>query len=380
MIPVNRPLISQQDIEAVTTDLLDTFISGESPPVARMERALEEFTGRKHAVALSSGTSAIDLLVNQMMIGKGDLCILPTFTIISTVSQLLRAGARVKLIDADINTWSIDAQQAVDQINSDTKLVLPVHIYGLPVDMDPILETATFYDVPVIEDAAEALGVEYKGRKCGNLGHASVFSFYANKLITGGEGGAITTDNDLLASELRRFRSLSHDEERFVHSELGWNFRISGLSASLIASQLNQIDIYKARKMEIGRLYNSGLAGHPWITLAPEITEYARNLYWVFPVLLNSSSPYNARSLQNKLREFQIETRRFFCPMHLQPLAEKYSFDDFQISQFPIANNLWENGLYLPSGLGNTDDEILSVVEALWSLPGLTKPSQRKDA
>jgi len=380
MIPVNRPLISQQDIEAVTTDLHDTFISGESPPVARMERSLEEFTGRKHAVALSSGTSAIDLLVNQMMIGKGDLCILPTFTIISTVSQLLRAGARVKLIDADINTWSIDAQQTIDQINSDTKLVLPVHIYGLPVDMDPILEKAIFYDVPVIEDAAEALGVEYKGRKCGNLGYASVFSFYANKLITGGEGGAITTDDDLLASELRRFRSLSHDEERFVHSELGWNFRISGLSASLIASQLNQIDIYKARKIEIGRLYNSGLAGHPWITLAPEVTEYARNLYWVFPVLLNSSSPYDARSLQNKLRELQIETRRFFCPMHLQPLAKKYSFDDFQISQFPIANNLWENGLYLPSGLGNTDDEILSVVEALWSLPGLTKTNQRKDA
>jgi len=166
MIPVNRPLISQQDIDAVMKDLNDTFISGESPPVARMENALAEFIGTKHAIALSSGTSAIDLLIDQMGIGKGDLCLLPTFTIISTVSQLLRAGARVKLIDADINTWSVDAQQAADQITPETKMVLPVHIYGLPVDMDPILEKAAAYNVPVIEDAAEALAVEYKGKKC----------------------------------------------------------------------------------------------------------------------------------------------------------------------------------------------------------------------
>jgi perosamine synthetase len=172
MIPVNRPLISQQDIDAVTKDLTETYISGESPPVARMENALAEFIGTKHAIALSSGTSAIDLLVDQMGIGKGDLCVLPTFTIISTVSQILRAGARVKLIDADINTWSVDAQRAADEITSETKMVLPVHIYGLPVDMDPILEKARTYNVPVVEDAAEALGVEYKAKKCGSFGFA----------------------------------------------------------------------------------------------------------------------------------------------------------------------------------------------------------------
>ena len=368
MIPVNRPLISQQDIDAVMKDLNDTFISGESPPVARMENSLAEFIGTKHAIALSSGTSAIDLLVDQMGIGKGDLCLLPTFTIISTVSQLLRAGARVKLIDADINTWSVDAQQAADHISPETKMVLPVHIYGLPVDMDPILEKAAAYNVPVIEDAAEALAVEYKGKKCGSLGFASVFSFYANKLVTGGEGGAITTNDDQLAIKLRKYRSLAHEQERFVHSDLGWNYRISGLSASLIASQLTQIETLKSRKLEIGRLYNSGLADHPWISFAPENTEYAKNLYWVYPIMLNPSSPFDAKSLQVKLRELGVETRRFFCPMHLQPLVKKYDFEPFSESDFPVANNLWTNGLYLPSGLGNTNEEIYHVIEKLWSI------------
>lgn len=368
MIPVNRPLISQLDIEAVTKDLSDTFISGESPPIARMENALADFIGTKHAVALSSGTSAIDLLVEQMGIGKGDLCILPTFTIISTISQLLRIGARIKLVDADVFTWSVDAQQVAYQITSETKMILPVHIYGLPVDMDPILEKASIYNIPVIEDAAEALGVEYKGQKCGSIGHASVFSFYANKLVTGGEGGAITTNDDELALKLRKFRSLAHEKERFVHSELGWNYRISGLSASLIASQLSQIDLYKARKIEIGRLYNQGLAEHPWITFAPESTQYAKNLYWVYPILLNSSSPYNAKELQIRLRTLEVETRRFFCPIHLQPLVKKFGLESNIQGQFPVAEYLWENGLYLPSGVGNTDDEIYCVIEKMWDL------------
>jgi perosamine synthetase len=368
MIPVNRPLITDRDIEAVTKDLRETFISGESPPVARMEAALAEYTGMKHAVALSSGTSAIDLLVNQMRIKEGDICILPTFTIISTVAQLLRVGARVKLIDADVNTWSIDSVKAAEQITSETKLVMPVHIYGLPADMDPLLEQTEIHNVPIIEDAAEAIGVEYKGRRCGSIGYASVFSFYANKLITGGEGGAITTNDDLLAADLRKFRSLAHEDERFVHSELGWNYRISGLSASLIASQLTQIDFFIERKLGIGRMYNTGLADHPWITLPPEQTDYANNHYWVYPILLNSASPYDAKTLQLKLRELNIETRRFFCPMHLQPVGKKYKFDDYSADQFPISNNLWENGLYLPSGTGNTDEEINSVITSIWSL------------
>ena len=368
MIPVNRPLIPQSDIDAVTADLNATFISGESPPVSRMEEALAEAIGVNHAVALSSGTSAIDLLINQLKIGKGDLCILPTFTIISTVSQLLRIGAKVKLIDADPSTWSIDSRKAAESIDVNTKLVLPVHIYGLPVDMDPILEKSQQFGAKVIEDSAEALGVEYKGRKCGALAHASVFSFYANKIVTGGEGGAITTNDDQLAAELRKFRTLAHESERFVHSNLGWNYRISGLSASLIASQLSRLNLLKERKAEIGALYNNGLADHPWIKVAPEQTSYAKNLYWVFPILLERDSGYNAKSLQLKLKDLGIETRRFFCPMHLQPLSTRSKFADFLESDFPVANNLWENGLYLPSGLGNTNSEISTVIEKLWSL------------
>ena len=369
MIPVNRPLITQQDIDAVGTDLKSTFISGESPPVARLESRLAEFTGSKHAVAFSTGTSAIDLLINQLGIKKGDVCVLPTFTIISTAAQLLRAGANIKFIDADPLTWSIDAVRAAKAIDSKTKLVFPVHIYGLPTDMDPILDVANKYEIPVIEDAAEALGVEYKGRKCGNIGFASVFSFYANKIITGGEGGAITTNDDDLAHGLRKNRSLAHDAERFVHSQLGWNHRISGLSASLIASQLSQVEFFKSRKLEIASLYNKGLAGHPWISLAPENVSYASNLYWVFPILLNQNSPYSASRLKDILYESGIETRRFFCPMHLQPIVKRIlGAIESQSENFPVATSLWENGLYLPSGNGNTNEEIEKVIEKMWAL------------
>ena len=366
MIPVNRPVINASDVNAVVNALNDTFISGETPLTAELESLLCEIVRTDYAVAVSNGTVALDLLIEALDIKKGDHCIVPNFTIISTISNLLRKGAQIELIDADPVTWSLNSAAAVAAMRSSTRLILPVHIYGLPVDLDPILTEARKYETFVVEDSAEALGVNYKDKPCGSFGHASTFSFYANKIVTGGEGGAITTNNLDLTKKLKKMRNLNHSSERFVHENLGWNSRIHGLSAALIISQLKRLENLKFKKREIALKYLQGLEGHPWITFMPEEVSYSKNLYWVFPILLNSESTLDAPELQSKLLELGIETRRFFCPMNLQPVVKnaKVNFN----SSYSVSENLWNNGIYLPSGLGITADEIEYCVKAIWDL------------
>jgi perosamine synthetase len=366
MIPVNRPLISEEDRDAVISALDATYISGETPPVQLMEKLLAESTDTAESVAFSTGTAAIDILIESLEVEPGDNCVLPSFTIISTVSNLLRKGAKVELIDSDPITWSIDSEKAAHAIKGSTKLVMPVHIYGLPTDMNPILEAAEPRDCLVVEDSAEALGVSYNGKPCGSLGDAAVFSFYANKIVTGGEGGAITTNDRALADKLRSLRNLAHSEQRFVHNSLGWNARISGLGAALIASQIQRLPSLIERKIQIANIYLEGLQGHPYFDLMTPKVKYATNTYWVVPLLLKTGSPYSAVSLQSTLKKFGVDSRRFFCPIHLQPFAKK--FDLVFDSKMTVADNLWENGLYLPSGLGITQQEIEKVIEVLWEI------------
>lgn len=367
MIPVNRPLIDDSDLKAVTIALQETWISGETPPVRELEKSLSDLLGVSHTVAVSTGTTALDLAIDSLGIQKGDECIVPTFTIISTVSNLLRRGASVTFIDSDSETWCMDANQTVESITQKTKLIIPVHIYGLPVDMDPIMLSANKVGAFVLEDAAEALGMRYKDRTVGSLGHAAIFSFYANKVITGGEGGALSTSNSDFAERAKFLRNLCFQPDaRFVHNELGWNYRMSGLVASLINSQLKRINELVRLKIKIGTRYRVGLDGHPWIEFPLELNQNSQNNYWVFGMLLNEDCPFGAGTLQAILKERGVESRRFFFPLHMQPLSE---IRDLQIKgEFPVAERLWERGLYLPSGLGNTFSEIDQVIEILWSL------------
>lgn len=367
MIPVNRPVVSEADILAITDALRNTWISGETPPIADLENTLKDILGVSNVVAVNTGTTAIDLSVEAIDIQAGDECVVPSFTIMSSVSNLLRHGARLVLVDSDPVTWSINATMAAGAITKDTRLVLPVHIYGLPVDMDPIMEKVQDSQTFVLEDAAEALGVKYKGQHCGAIGNAGVFSFYANKVVTGGEGGAVATNDTEFAERVRYFRNLCFNpNQRFVHEDLGWNARLAGLPAALISSQLKRLDGLIDKKIAIGERYLSGLDGHPWIEFHPSSTTFSKNTYWVFGVVLNGDSPFDAEGLQRVLREIGIDTRRFFCPIHLQPLASRYSISTF--GDMTVAERLWTRGIYLPSGLGNTFDEIDRVIEALWKL------------
>jgi perosamine synthetase len=367
MIPVNRPLISKSDVDFVSNELEAGFISGEIPLIGELEKEFSKYLGVAASVAVSNGTVALDLLVNAFDIKAGDVCVVPSFTIISTINELVRRRAKLVFVDSEPGTWNMNTAEAISVINSSTKAVFPVHIYGLPVDMDPILNAVAGTSTKIIEDAAEALGVEYKGQKVGSLGDASMFSFYANKIITGGEGGMISTSDSSIAGQLRLDRTLNFRiGERFVSDELGWNSRIHGLSAALIYSQLKRLDSLVEAKKNIASRYLEGLAGHPWFTYQSGRTNYSENTYWVFGLLLNDDAPYDAESFQKLLREKGIESRRFFCPMHLQPVLKDY---DFKISSnMHMSEKLWRSGVYIPSGLGTTETEQETIISTLWSL------------
>jgi perosamine synthetase len=367
MIPVSRPLICPEDLEAVADSLRDTFISGDTPPVKQMESLLSERVGTLYSCAVSSGTSALDLAVESLDLKPSDKVIVPAFTIVSTVTQLLRKGLEVHLVDANPSTWSMDAEKALELIDEDFQLIVPVHIYGLPVDMDPINEAAREFGLRVLEDAAEALGLEYKGKPAGSLGDVSTFSFYANKIVTGGEGGAICTSDTKIFERVSSLRNLCFNPmSRYVHEQLGWNNRISGLQAALIHSQLGRLRALVDLKKNQGRRYLEGLQGHPWLDFQPSKTSYSENVYWVFGVLLTESSPYDALQLQEMLRNHSIDSRRFFCPIHLQPFTR--DFPIVQHDDLKMSETLWNRGLYLPCGLGIKDSEIDSVIELLWKL------------
>jgi perosamine synthetase len=367
MIPVNRPVISKSDIDHVNRALEQTWISGETPPIRELEAKLAELVGCEYVVAVSSGTSALDLSIEALDIQPGDICVVPAFTIISSVSNLLRKGAVLQLVDADPITWSMNANIAAEIIDKKTRLVMPVHIYGLPTDMNPIIEKTHETSTFVLEDAAEALGVTYNSKQCGSIGNAGVFSFYANKIVTGGEGGAVVSHDREFTERVRYFRNLCfNSNERFVHSDLGWNARMSGLTAALISSQLDRLDLLVDIKKQIGQRYREGLQGHPWFDYQPIETTNSENIFWVFGVLLKSEALINAKELQTALRAKDIESRRFFCPIHLQPL--NYSDQIIQTANLSVSEKLWEKGLYLPSGVGTTTVEIDKTIQVLWDL------------
>ncbi len=367
MIPVNRPEVAPEDIDAVVRTLSETWISGESPTVRAFEEALSNALGVRHAVAVATGTTACDLVTEAVGIDARSKIIAPATTIISTVSHAARLGAKIHVVDVDPDTWCIDPTLVADEIDQDVSAVFAVHLYGLVADMDPLSSLTNRIGIPLIEDAAEAIGQEYKGALCGGIGTAGVFSFYANKTVTAGEGGAVVTSDDDLAEEVRRLRNLYFNpRERFVHEKLGYNARMSGLVAALALSQLSRLDSLVERKRELGSRYLSNLHGHPWLRLPPLVAGDTSNAFWVFPVLVEPGAPHDLPQLRALLLERGVDTRRLFFPLNRQPaLLERGLVSG---APTPIADMLWDRGFYLPSGVGTTNDEVDRVCDVLWEL------------
>jgi perosamine synthetase len=356
-IPVNQPLLDGNEEKYLAECIRTGWISSEGPFVARFEEEFAARVGRKHGVAVANGSVALDAAVVALGIGRGDEVILPTSTIISCAAAIVRAEATPVLVDCDPRTWNMDVGQVEARITSRTKAIMAVHIFGLPVDMDPLLALARQYNLKVIEDAAEVIGQTYCGRPCGSFGELSTFSFYPNKHVTTGEGGMLVTDDLALAARCRSLRNLCFKpEQRFVHDELGWNFRLSNLQAAVGVAQLERLDNSIAIKRGIGARYTELLRGIRGIELPLASTAYADNIYWVYGLVLEDDVPFDAREAMARLAKAGIGTRPFFWPMHEQPVLRRMGL--FAGESYPAAERIGRRGFYLPSGLAMSDEQI----------------------
>ena len=355
-IPVNEPLLNGNE-KKYLNECIDTgWISSEGPFVAKFEQSMAAIAGRRHGIAVCNGTAALEAAVAALELEPGDEILMPAFTIISCAAAIIRRGCVPVLIDSDPITWNMDVSQVAEKITGRTKAIMAVHIYGLPVDMDPVLEIAAKHGLMIIEDAAEMHGQSYKGRPCGSFGDISTFSFYPNKLISTGEGGMILTNDDKLAERCRSLRNLCFQKKRFVHEELGFNFRMTNVQAALGLAQLERIYEFTARKRTMGAMYTELLSGVAGLELPPARTRYAENIYWVYGLVLKDEVLADAEEIMFRLGQKNIGTRPFFWPMHKQPVLNKLGL--FVGERYPTAERLSARGFYIPSGLGLTDEQI----------------------
>lgn len=348
-IPVNTPLLEGNE-KKYLGECIDTgWISSEGPFVSRFESELATYTSRRHAITVTNGTVALDIAIEALGLNAGDEIIVPSFTIISCINAILKLGLVPRFVDCDRDTFNFDVHGIREVLSISTKAIMVVHIFGLSVDMDPILQLAKENNLYVIEDAAEVIGQTYKGRMCGSFGDISTMSFYPNKHITTGEGGAILTNDDVLATKMKSLKNLCfQSEKRFVHESLGTNARMTNIQAALGVAQLEQIDRFLEIKRALGLNYLEKLQNIPDIHLPTRATKYCNNIFWVFPLVLSSIDI--KVGLQEFLNASGVGTRPFFYPLNLQPLLPDFGFEI--VDNCPNAKSLYDRGFYIPSGLG----------------------------
>jgi perosamine synthetase len=365
-IPVNEPLLDGSE-KKYLAECIDTgWISSEGPFVRRLEEGVAQRVGRKYGIAVCNGSAALDVAVAALRLGAGDEVILPSFTIISCAAAIVRAGAVPVVVDSDPSTWNMDVGEIAKKITTRTRAIMVVHTYGLPADMDPILALAEKHGLRVIEDAAELIGQTYEGKPCGSFGDVSTLSFYPNKHITTGEGGMVLTNDVDLAERCRSLRNLCFQKKRFVHEELGWNFRMSNVQAAIGVAQLERLDDFVKRKREMGRRYTDVLQGTPGLQLPLPATDYAENIYWIYGIVLKNEVPFDAEEAMRRLTVKGVGTRPFFWPMHEQPVFRKMGL--FESVRCPVAEQISRRGFYVPSGLALSNEQIESVARVLKGL------------
>ncbi len=372
MIPVNEPLLGEREQEYVAECLRTGWISSAGRFIEEFEEKWAAYCGMKYGIAVSNGTTALQVAVRCLDLKPGDEVIMPTFTIISCALAIVETGAVPVLVDSEPRTWCMDVCQVEPKITPRTRAIMPVHIYGHPVDMDPLLALADKHHLAIIEDAAEVHGAEYlSGRngknplwkRCGGMGNMSAFSFYANKLITTGEGGMVLTSDPHYAEKARSLRNLCfRPERRFYHTELGFNFRLTNIQAALGLAQLERFDEIVARKRWIGQAYTERLKDIPVLQLPVE-EPWARQVYWMYGLVLDESTHMDAVEFAKCLQALDVQTRPFFLGMHEQPVFLERGL--FRGEHYPVAERIARQGLYLPSGLALTASQQEHVCEAV---------------
>lgn len=367
MILVNEPDLSGNEWKYLKECIETNWISSEGPFVKRFESEFAARVNRKFGMAVVNGSVALDLAFEAIGIKEGDEVIMPAFTIISPAASVVRLGGKPVLVDSNLTDWNMDVTQIEAKITSRTKAICVVHIYGLPVNMDPVLEIANRYGLKVIEDAAEMHGQTYRDQPCGSFGDISTFSFYPNKHITTGEGGMIVCNDDELAERIQSLRNLCFNtERRFKHYQIGTNARFTNLQAAVGLAQLERLDEFVIRKRNMGKYYREAFNHLNQVELPPSSTDFSENIYWVFGLILKENSSLELSHVVSALANAGIQTRPFFYPMHLQPVFNERGW--YLNEQYPVAEYMAERGFYIPSGLNLSNDQMRTVVNSVLSI------------
>src|SRR3989338_2553806 len=359
-IPVCEPTLCGKELEYVTEAINSGWISSAGKYIEDFEKKFSAYCGVKYGVSCSNGTKAIHLALLAIGIKAGDEVIIPSFTMIGSCNPIVQIGAKPVYVDSDMKTWNMDLAQIEEKITPKTKAIMVVHIYGHPVDMDAVLKIARKHNLIVIEDAAEAHGAEYKGRKTGSLADIACFSFYANKIITTGEGGMVVTNNEKWADRAKKLRNHFFGEPRFLHQEVGFNYRLTNMQAAIGLAQMERIEELVEARRKNAQLYNSLLKEIPGLVLPAE-EPWAKNVYWMYGVVVDEHFPLTMPQLREELQKRGIETRTFFIGMHKQPA---YAHLGIQ-GEFPNTEYLENKGFYLPSSSHLTEEQIKFIADAI---------------
>ena len=365
-IPVNIPKLYNSEKTNVINCVRTNWISSEGKFVKEFEKKFSQYNSRKFGVAVSSGTAALEVAIKSLNLKKNSEVIIPSFSIIATALCVVKCGLKPILVDCSLSTWNMDPEKVLKKISKKTSAIIITHIYGLPVDLQKIMNVAKRKNIKIIEDAAEVIGLKYKNRMCGSFGDVSTFSFYANKHITTGEGGMIVTNKKDIYEKCKSLRNLSFSKsyfDRYNHDDIGWNYRMTNMQAALGCGQLKSINKIVKRKREIGNLYYKHLKKNKHLLFQENKNSYSKNIYWVFGVLLKKNSRSKRDFLMRALLRNKIDTRPFFLSMNKQKIFKKMKI--FSKSKMPNSEYLSNNGFYLPSGLGISDSEIRYVCTTL---------------
>jgi perosamine synthetase len=363
MIPVSEPIIGEEEIEFVTDALRKGELSGTfGHYLEGFEKEFSAYTGCKYGVAVSSGTTALHLAVAAAGIGPGDEVIVSSSTNIATALGVVHNGAIPVPVDCEEQTWNLDAGLIESLITPNTKAIIPVHLFGHPVDMDVLMKIAKKHNLIVIEDCAESHGATCRGKMTGSFGDMACFSFYANKVITTGEGGMVVTSDADLYAKLKLLRNLAFTEPRFRHEEAGYNFRMTGYQAAMGLAQLRKIDRIINEKRRVAHTYNKCLSGITGLQLPTE-RDWAKNVYWMYAVVVNPEFGMTRNELAKRLKAQGVDTRTFFCSMSDQPCLQK--IEGFKHIPTPVASRIWETGFYLPSTYTLSEVDIRFVADSI---------------
>ena len=363
MIPVASPVLNGNESLYVKECLESTWVSSAGRFIGLFEAEFARFCGVKHAVSCSNGTAALHLSLLAHDLRPGDEVIIPTLTYVATANCVHYCGATPVFVDCEPETWNIDPGKIEAAVTPRTRGIIVVHLYGHPVDLDPVLALADKYGLFVVEDAAEAHGAEYKGRRVGSIGHVAAFSFFGNKIITTGEGGMLTTNDDALAAKMRQLRGQGVDPgRRYWFPQIGYNYRMTNIEAAIGLAQMENIGWHLAQRRRVVDTYRERLGHCPDLLIQPE-KPWAQNSYWMVSVVLGDRFP-EREVVMDRLLTANIETRPFFYPMHVLPI-----YRDLALGKaFPVADAIYPRGLSLPSSGCLTTTEIDYVCEHLLSM------------